>query len=152
MDIKTAEIVHVYPTDVWFEKDMMGTVHIKMQHQAPGMAPFTIVTINYDYAYTSNSHQDSLAKQIGALLGRPNIEQRPWRIPKDWHLDMDDYEEGECHCYTCNKDRTVKSGIPWVMTRMIVCPKCGNKRCPHATDHTLDCTKSNDPGQEGSRY
>ena len=37
-------------------------------------------------------------------------------------------------------------------TRMIVCPNCGNKRCPRATDHNLDCTNSNDPDQPGSRY
>ena len=35
---------------------------------------------------------------------------------------------------------------------MIVCPKCGNKRCPRATDHRYECTGSNDPGQEGSIY
>lgn len=35
---------------------------------------------------------------------------------------------------------------------MIVCPTCGNKRCPHATDHNCDCTGSNEPGQEGSIY
>jgi len=34
----------------------------------------------------------------------------------------------------------------------IVCPKCGNKRCPHATDRALECTDSNDPGQKGSYY
>lgn len=38
------------------------------------------------------------------------------------------------------------------MTRMIVCALCGNKRCPHATDHEFDCTGSNEPGQPGSRY
>jgi len=35
---------------------------------------------------------------------------------------------------------------------MVVCPTCGNKRCPHATDHRLPCTGSNEPGQPGSRY
>lgn len=30
--------------------------------------------------------------------------------------------------------------------------ECGNKRCPKATDHTLGCTRSNEPGQEGSIY
>lgn len=34
----------------------------------------------------------------------------------------------------------------------IVCAKCGNKRCPHATDRNLDCTGSNEPGQPGSFY
>jgi len=50
-----------------------------------------------------------------------------------------------CHCYHCAD--TYKR-----MTTFIVCPECGNKRCPHATDHNLQCTNSNEPGQEGSRY
>lgn len=35
---------------------------------------------------------------------------------------------------------------------MIVCQICGNKRCPRATNHELECTGSNEPGQEGSAY
>lgn len=38
------------------------------------------------------------------------------------------------------------------MSRMFLCPTCGNKRCPHATDHRELCTNSNDTGQQGSRY
>lgn len=36
--------------------------------------------------------------------------------------------------------------------RMILCPTCGNKRCPKASDHRLACTGSNNPGQPGSIY
>ena len=36
--------------------------------------------------------------------------------------------------------------------RMIVCPTCGNKRCPRANDHLNACTNSNDTGQPGSAY
>lgn len=32
--------------------------------------------------------------------------------------------------------------------RMIVCPGCGNKRCPRASWHGNDCTGSNEPDQE----
>jgi len=39
-----------------------------------------------------------------------------------------------------------------VVTRMILCETCGNKRCPHATNHNNKCTKSNDSGQVGSIY
>jgi hypothetical protein len=42
--------------------------------------------------------------------------------------------------------------LPYVVSYMIVCPDCGNKRCPHATDHSQACTNSNEPGQPGSRY
>ena len=50
-----------------------------------------------------------------------------------------------CHCYNC-------ASVYKRMSTFIVCPKCGNKRCPHATDHNLECTNSNEPGQKGSRY
>lgn len=35
---------------------------------------------------------------------------------------------------------------------MLVCPICGNKRCPHASDHELACTGSNASDQPGSIY
>ncbi len=61
-----------------------------------------------------------------------------------------------CECRACLKDKTVDIGmgfpIPAEMTRMIVCAKCGNKRCPKANDHANICTNSNEPGQPGSAY
>lgn len=56
------------------------------------------------------------------------------------------------NCYECLKDKKEGNGLPTVVTRMILCPTCGNKRCPKATDHNLDCTNSNESGQPGSRY
>lgn len=62
-------------------------------------------------------------------------------------------EKPNCYCYNCNLNYTEPGQVfPYVTTRMILCPTCGNKRCPHATDHKLDCTNSNEPGQPGSRY
>ena len=54
-----------------------------------------------------------------------------------------------CHCRKCLEDRNDQI-TP--MTRMIVCPICGNKRCPTANDHRNACTNSNEPGQPGSAY
>lgn len=51
----------------------------------------------------------------------------------------------DCWCHTC---RPVTMGD----MRFVVCPECGNKRCPHANDHRNACTGSNAPGQEGSAY
>jgi hypothetical protein len=48
---------------------------------------------------------------------------------------------GVC-CWKCNPD----------FRRMLLCPTCGNKRCPRASDHALACTGSNEPGQAGSIY
>lgn len=59
-----------------------------------------------------------------------------------------------CQCRQCLRDRKDEEtpGWPTELTRMILCPKCGNKRCPHATDHRNECTGSNEPGQKGSAY
>lgn len=67
MEIKTVELVEILPTKIWAEKDMFGTVHIKMQHR--GMEEFDFIQIQYNYAYTSNSHQHELTQQILKLLG-----------------------------------------------------------------------------------
>jgi len=58
-----------------------------------------------------------------------------------------------CRCYKCLEQQIdPKTFLPLTMNTFIVCPDCGNKRCPRATDHTLACTNSNEPGQQGSRY
>ena len=36
--------------------------------------------------------------------------------------------------------------------RFVVCPNCGNKRCPKANDHRNACTNSNEVGQKGSSW
>jgi len=58
----------------------------------------------------------------------------------------------DCWCRDCNTWRKDASGLPYNATRMIVCPDCGNKRCPKATLHALACTNSNAPGQPGSYF
>jgi hypothetical protein len=50
-----------------------------------------------------------------------------------------------CWCTTCRP-------ITLEDMRFVVCPDCGNKRCPKATDHELACTSSNEAGQAGSRF
>ena len=39
-----------------------------------------------------------------------------------------------------------------LLDRMILCSECGNKRCPKATNHELQCTDSNAPNQAGSVF
>ena len=65
---------------------------------------------------------------------------------------MNKVDKPDCGCYNCLKDVKDRNGWPVTMSTFIVCPNCGNKRCPKATDHTLECTDSNEPGQKGSRY
>jgi hypothetical protein len=53
-----------------------------------------------------------------------------------------------------NKQARVVGDALWNPPGMpfIVCKICGNKRCPKATDHINECTKSNEFGQPGSIY
>lgn len=56
----------------------------------------------------------------------------------------------QCGCLTC-----LEAADPHFAdfpTRMVLCATCGNKRCPHATDHANPCSGSNRVGQVGSAY
>jgi len=49
--------------------------------------------------------------------------------------------EKKCYCHRCLKERDEKiNGVPFAWCRMVVCPECGDKRCPHAEDHRNACT------------
>jgi hypothetical protein len=75
-------------------------------------------------------------------------------------------DEIDCWCFECRRDipvadmRASANTLPGLQrswftegnTRMFLCPECGNKRCPRATDHREPCSGSNDAGQLGSRY
>ncbi|HED1784777.1 TPA: hypothetical protein ACNIB8_000880 [Enterobacter hormaechei] len=59
--------------------------------------------------------------------------------------ERDALNASDCWCRTC-RQVTISD------MRFVVCPECGNKRCPHANDHRNACTGSNEPGQQGSAY
>lgn len=62
----------------------------------------------------------------------------------------------QCGCIQCLRDHDERNpcmpSLPAETGRMVVCAICGNKRCPHATNHRHECTHSNAPGQHGSIY
>lgn len=65
-----------------------------------------------------------------------------------------------CGCIQCQIDRAnalppdqLFRGITGMDPHFrYACELCGNKRCPHHSDHRNACTGSNEPGQEGSLY
>ncbi len=61
-------------------------------------------------------------------------------------------ERGEMLSYSVGSTLVNMPGPNAGFYGMVVCPTCGNKRCPHATDHNNACTNSNEPGQTGSIY
>lgn len=67
---------------------------------------------------------------------------------------MADSETVVCGCMRCYSERgageplsiTIRPGFRYA------CEVCGNKRCPHHTDHRLACANSNETGQPGSAF
>ena len=56
-------------------------------------------------------------------------------------------------CYRCWDERTKDADMLTRLSRpMFLCPTCGNKRCPKASDHRLVCSGINATGQKGSIY
>jgi Zn finger protein HypA/HybF involved in hydrogenase expression len=61
------------------------------------------------------------------------------------HEKQQEFAKKRCWCHTCRP-------ITMEDMRMVLCPSCGNKRCPRATNHNNACTNSNEPNQEGNIY
>lgn len=103
-----------------------------------------------------NNKLDRAARALSVLYGDCYMRQYGQR--------MVFYTDGEiCNCHRCadylevlarSLDALANEEHDWAEFNggMIVCPDCGNKRCPHASDHRLECTRSNEPGQLGSVY
>ncbi|CAA1288178.1 Eaa1 [Klebsiella pneumoniae] len=81
------------------------------------------------------------AAMLAASPQSPGSE--PATVPGKW-IPVSE-QKPDCWCLTCR---------PVVLNdmRFVVCPDCGNKRCPRANDHRNACTGSNEPGQEGGAY
>ena len=62
--------------------------------------------------------------------------------------------DSPCLCITCSRERQTTDMASLLKHDLrhfrYACEICGNKRCPHHTDHRLACTNSNEPGQKGS--
>ncbi|WP_261802904.1 hypothetical protein [Klebsiella variicola] len=89
---------------------------------------------------TCRSNENALV--LNTIKAPPALDS----LPKTGEVQNTNYPENPgCWCRTCR---------PVVLNdmRFVVCPDCGNKRCPRANDHRNACTGSNEPGQEGSAF
>ena len=102
----------------------MGELHLKCLSQPMGDAviPLYVHRQATDEIGSWNNHMNTPTTQAGNSPVTP-----------------------DCWCRICR---------PVTMSdmRFVVCPECGNKRCPQANDHRNACTGSNEPGQVGSAY
>ena len=81
--------------------------------------------------------------------GGKGSKARPLSVTQEEYNNRWEYIFGRdknLDCHRCYEEAGV------LVERMILCPICGNKRCPRASTHELNCTGSNAPGQSGSVY
>jgi NADH pyrophosphatase NudC (nudix superfamily) len=91
--------------------------------------------------YTQNRHVNEAITALKERLADPMREVQ--RLGQE--IEQEPVAKYCCRlCYN-------KSGS-LLLDRMILCSECGNKRCPKATNHELQCTNSNAPNQAGSIY
>ncbi|WP_227654424.1 hypothetical protein [Klebsiella pneumoniae] len=84
------------------------------------------------------------ACRAAMLAAAPHLPgSEPATVPGKW-IPVSE-QKPDCWCLTCRP-------VTLNDMRFVVCPDCGNKRCPRANDHRDACTGSNEPGQEGSVY
>ncbi len=92
---------------------------------------------------------DGIKRIVRELAAAPhdthalNSVQSVVTVPGKW-IPVSE-QKPDCWCLTCRP-------VTLNDMRFVVCPDCGNKRCPRANDHRNACTGSNEPGQEGSAY
>ena len=85
-------------------------------------------------------------KKINFQLKINVIMKKEFEQPQNEALNKTDVSGSlPCVCLKCSPN-------VFPNMRFNVCPICGNKRCPHASDHNYECTNSNDVGQTGSVY
>jgi hypothetical protein len=101
------------------------------------------------WSYRRERARRPLAERI--VCSRAAVEEAiPGFLQAYDAIKQADDEVEPCGCRRC---QTNASGInDRALYGYVVCSKCGNKRCPHATNHIYECTDSNDSGQPGSVY
>ncbi|HGA2744049.1 TPA: hypothetical protein ACIR1F_002744 [Enterobacter roggenkampii] len=98
-----------------------------------------------DMTPEQRAEHDANMNELAAMLQGAEPDFRETSNSSTKHFRENAETSTKCWCRTC-RPVTISD------MRFVVCPECGNKRCPHANDHRNACTGSNEPGQEGSAY
>ena len=93
----------------------------------------------YTTGHCQNHKQPGGCQLHNVQCGYPNCDRKP--VVEQ----AQPVQQEPCWCTTCRP-------ITVADMRFVVCPDCGNKRCPKAHNHTNACTGSNEPGQIGSSW
>lgn len=117
----------------------------RLLHHAYGM------TMGHDWnkGTMAGHHRTKLCQAVeecrAAMLQGAEPDFREISNSSTKHFRENAETSTKCWCHACRP-------VTFSDSRLVVCPECGNKRCPHANDHRNACTASNEAGQEGSAY
>lgn len=133
--------------DVWPpEREEMGDVLLYRHAQPAPVVPDEIKHRigGLDWGWEGEFNRGWNACRAAMLAAAPQSPgSEPATVPGKW-IPVSE-QNPDCWCLTCRP-------VTLNDMRFVVCPDCGNKRCPRANDHRNACTGSNEPGQEGSAY
>lgn len=165
-------------TDLQRIRDEYGDRRIPLDQQSPGYAAWLTnqyrlamnkgIQLGREESATLTRERDSLAGELVEAVRKERkvcreckaelIKDAPGFSISEMSAKIQEAEDAvdavlsrfpapqpPCQCWSCQP-------VEVQLTRMILCEFCGNKRCPHATHHDSDCTRSNEPEQPGSRY
>lgn len=107
--------------------------------------PAPVVPDKWPEKITWSHHDDMTQAEVMAWNNAIDACRAAMLQGKAEPVSQSDELPAKCWCHTCRP-------VTMADMRFVVCPECGNKRCPHANDHRNDCTGSNEPGQESSAY
>lgn len=81
-----------------------------------------------------------------SLWGCPECREFVWQRLIDKEINRKMPINTKCdNCFNCLNEPEKGAYSP-VFNRMFLCPICGNKRCPKASNHINQCSGSNEPG------
>lgn len=119
---------------------------IQIKHDSP-FAPLTLSKIKFlsedtrqDLEGGQSHHRKADRKRRFKRNRLVAKDYQPDRAKRLFNFPPHDYQ------YCC---ATCLSSAGYVQDRMILCPICGNKRCPKAQNHCFKCTQSNESDQTG---
>lgn len=153
IDALTVEAARVWLTrNGWkIGEDHTDVYGIRRTYYEHGDACLCLGSKNGVHLIDASRRMCELVTEGAALSGkRAHVVIAEIRAIAEWQRRCKEWVPPADKCDACWA--CIPSDLLREVPRFIVCPTCGNKRCPRATDHRNECSGSNEAGQEGSRY
>lgn len=146
---KLDELLWLHAEATWQRDEARFVLGLQADLEASGISEDRLARLSSWDIPTPDDHTRALAREVldEHEAGRVPLPSTVCELAARVLRAPAPQPEPQCECFQC----VSPTWGQW-NHRMVICPECGNKRCPHATWHGNACTGSNKPGQPGSRY